>query len=42
MLLDAVAGQPHRGTVEMPTRLVVRSPTEETPPVPTNGAFVGT
>jgi LacI family transcriptional regulator len=24
MLLDAVAGQPHRGTVEMPTRLVVR------------------
>jgi LacI family transcriptional regulator len=27
MLLDAVAGRPHRGTLEMPTRLVVRSST---------------
>ncbi|WP_246633464.1 LacI family DNA-binding transcriptional regulator [Pseudonocardia nigra] len=27
MLLDAVAGRPHRGTVELPTRLVVRGST---------------
>jgi LacI family transcriptional regulator len=27
MLLDAVAGQPHRGVVELPTRLVVRGST---------------
>jgi LacI family transcriptional regulator len=27
MLLDAVGGRPHRGAVELPTRLVVRGST---------------